>query len=163
MTAAAKAKKPLIDYDDIIEIFSNVEGMDGTALDEKCISQQSTNQSIHQWLGLRTELVQVNTMLLEGISRLTSSFDPDKTMIGEYFCSMTEYLRCYTKFVNNYDTAVALLSRYLENDNFKQFLQKLTDGGMKGLSIFSYLIMPIQRVPRYVLLLEVCSGGSGSC
>jgi hypothetical protein len=28
MTAAAKSRKPLIDYDDIIEIFSNIEGID---------------------------------------------------------------------------------------------------------------------------------------
>jgi len=51
MTAAAKAKKPLIDYDDIIEIFSNVEGMAGAALDEKCASlnNQPINRSINGW------------------------------------------------------------------------------------------------------------------
>lgn len=49
-----------------------------------------------------------------------------------------------------------MLTELEENSDFENKLKSLTDGGIKGKSIYTYLIMPIQRVPRYILLLNVC-------
>lgn len=67
---------------------------------------------------------------------------------------MAEFLRCYTQYVNNYDTAMKILEDLEKKPLFLQLLQKCTDNTeLKGLALYSYLIMPIQRPPRYELLL----------
>lgn len=77
-----------------------------------------------------------------------------QTLIGDYFLRMAEFLRCYTQYVNNYDTAMKILEDLEKKPLFLQLLQKCTDNTeVKGLALYSYLIMPIQRPPRYELLL----------
>jgi len=68
---------------------------------------------------------------------------------------MTEYLKCYTTYVNNYNNAVQILTD-LENSSeaFTAYLKTLTTSSIPGKGLYTYLIMPIQRVPRYILLLQ---------
>jgi hypothetical protein len=68
---------------------------------------------------------------------------------------MAEFLRCYTQYVNNYENAIKILEELEKKPAFVQFLQKCTNSeDLKGLNLYSYLIMPIQRPPRYELLLS---------
>jgi hypothetical protein len=68
---------------------------------------------------------------------------------------MADFLRCYTQYVNNYDNAIKLLETLEKRPAFVQLLQKCTNSEeVKGQSLYSYLIMPIQRPPRYELLLS---------
>lgn len=125
MNQHSLSRKPLITKQQINEIFANVE-----------------------------EIINYHTMLLEGLERRVSKFNT-KTCLGEFFISMTDYLRCYTNYVNNYNNSIALLTQLEENSDFANFLKSLTDSQIKGKSIYTYLIMPIQRIPRYILLLKV--------
>ena len=62
----------------------------------------------------------------------------------------------YTQYVGNHDNASEFLKR-TEKDNrrFRDFLaDNLLKAENKNLSLASYLIMPIQRIPRYKLLIE---------
>merc|ERR1712137_913474 len=118
------ARRSVLDISQVHEVFSNIE-----------------------------EIINYHTMLLEGLERRVSKFDAS-TCLGEFFISMTDYLRCYTTYVNNYNNAIATLSELEENSDFEAKLKYLTDNGIKGKSIYTYLIMPIQRVPRYILLLN---------
>jgi hypothetical protein len=62
--------------------------------------------------------------------------------------------------VNNYNNAIEILTEFEGDSEFMARLKSFTDGGVKGKSIYTYLIMPIQRVPRYILLLNVSSPNS---
>lgn len=62
----------------------------------------------------------------------------------------------YTSYCGNHDNATDLL-RKLEKENrrFRELIElTLAKPENKNLSLASYLIMPIQRIPRYVLLIS---------
>lgn len=76
--------------------------------------------------------------------------------VASVFRKYAGYLKVYTKYVNNYDNACVRVAALKKNAQFQEFLnQRRRDpscGG--GLDLMSFLIMPIQRIPRYRLLLE---------
>jgi len=66
-----------------------------------------------------------------------------------------DYLKMYTKYVSEYQTAMATMSRLSKNPAFIKFIKKQSEQpAAEGLDITSYMIMPVQRVPRYLLLLR---------
>lgn len=80
-------------------------------------------------------------------------------LVGSYMLQMVSFLRSYSLYVNNYTLAVSTLAALEEHDaKFAELLQTLrgstTDDGEPLQSLYTYLVMPIQRVPRYLLLLE---------
>jgi len=72
------------------------------------------------------------------------------------FGAQSKDLSKYTKFVNNYDVALETLRKQKQNSTFTAFAHEV-ESQKKGnrLTLSDTLIMPIQRVPRYVLLLTV--------
>jgi len=60
------------------------------------------------------------------------------------------FLKVYTGYVNNYNQAMATLEECKKNAQFKEFLN--TTKNLPGVEhdLPSYLIMPIQRIPRYL-------------
>ncbi|KAL1524027.1 hypothetical protein AB1Y20_018941 [Prymnesium parvum] len=62
----------------------------------------------------------------------------------------------YTRYVNNYDQAEKHLENLKKNDKEKhRYLEVCkTHPDANGLDVRSFLIMPVQRVPRYRMLLE---------
>lgn len=79
---------------------------------------------------------------------------------GKIFNMFAPSMKLYIDYVNNYGNTIKLINEYEKtNDNFKRFLQtnmEDVDCQLRGLTDF--LIMPIQRVPRYVLLLQQLKG-----
>ena len=60
----------------------------------------------------------------------------------------------YASYLSNYDTALKTLQEEQQkNKKFKQFLQNALSV-CQGHSIHSFLLAPVQRIPRYKLLLE---------
>jgi len=78
--------------------------------------------------------------------------------IGEIFVRQADFMKMYTNFVNNYNTSMTVLSQLREeNSNFETFLQNQNRTFRKdtqGWDLTDYLITPVQRLPRYRLLLE---------
>lgn len=74
----------------------------------------------------------------------------------ESFAQVSSYLASYQSYINGYETAAATLARLRgENSAFAKFLsQAQADPRCEGLAIDSLLIMPVQRIPRYLLLLR---------
>ncbi|PRP75654.1 hypothetical protein PROFUN_08020 [Planoprotostelium fungivorum] len=72
--------------------------------------------------------------------------------LGDIFVRMTAFLKTYVDYVNNYNNAMACVDRLKSNVEFSAWLEGSET--MVGASFKSFLIMPIQRIPRYVLLLE---------
>ncbi|KAJ6245422.1 faciogenital dysplasia protein [Anaeramoeba flamelloides] len=75
---------------------------------------------------------------------------------GHVFDGIVDFMKLYTIYVNNYQSAINAVSEQIAtNKGFRNYLEKKTyDPKCHKLRIFSLLITPIQRIPRYVLLLK---------
>jgi hypothetical protein len=74
--------------------------------------------------------------------------------IGSVFLSIGQFLKVYTQYINNYNQAASRLEECKKNKLFAQFLLDCKSLPKVELELSSYLIMPIQRIPRYQLLLD---------
>jgi len=78
----------------------------------------------------------------------------EKEDAGEVYAKYADYLKVYTPYIVNYDQACDCLAALKKNKEFQSFLAfKRNEPECGGLDISSFLIMPIQRIPRYPLLL----------
>lgn len=77
--------------------------------------------------------------------------------IGSHFETLADRLKVYETFVNNYDRALALLDSpaLQKRKAFQGFMKDaaLKASGVAYAGISHYLIMPIQRPPRFLMLL----------
>lgn len=80
----------------------------------------------------------------------------EQSSIGQAFKHLGPFLKLYSMYANNYQQALAVLQEMtLKNSEFAEFIQTqeaLPD--VMGLKINALLITPVQRIPRYKLLLE---------
>lgn len=101
-------------------------------------------------------LAGLNRNFLRDLSERLKSWDNATTQIGDIFLGFAPFFKMYTSYCGNHDTATEALKR-IEKDNrkFRELIEaNLGRPENKGLSLASYLIMPIQRIPRYKLLLD---------
>jgi hypothetical protein len=100
------------------------------------------------------------------LTKLHQRFDPftgnqDKTTlfmmnIGDLFQEIAPFLSVYISYLTNYDTCVAQIrkhkTKYPQFDQWLNQRKKLSDSN--GFDIGACLITPVQRLPRYLLLLQ---------
>lgn len=79
--------------------------------------------------------------------------------ISKPFLELAPFLKCYVDYVNNYDNSIKLLRElkaHKKDSPWNIFLlntnKRLKDKGKEPLG--SFFIMPVQRIPRYKLLLK---------
>jgi hypothetical protein len=73
--------------------------------------------------------------------------------IAKTILKFADFLRLYTIYVNNYSNAMkALTDLQQHSKKFVAFQQERRS--VFGMDLASYLIMPVQRIPRYELLLK---------
>ncbi len=79
----------------------------------------------------------------------------DTDCIGDLFVQFGPFLKMYTQFASNSEEAMRLLRDLQENNStFAAFTAEcMANPRCRGQSLDSFLIMPIQRIPRYLLLL----------
>eukprot|EP00736_Rhodelphis_marinus_P012950 Rmarinus@m.16994 len=76
------------------------------------------------------------------------------TAVGEVFLSLGEYLKVYTMYCRNHEAAQRVLQDCRERKAVRRFLTSAAeDPRCRGNDLAALLIMPVQRIPRYVLLL----------
>lgn len=75
--------------------------------------------------------------------------------IGDIFIRMADNLKCYSTYVNNYNNAIATLHEQNKNNlPFNQFMKRVqSDPDLKFEDLESFIIAPIQQLPRYIMLL----------
>eukprot|EP00026_Physarum_polycephalum_P001666 Phypoly_transcript_01668.p1 GENE.Phypoly_transcript_01668~~Phypoly_transcript_01668.p1 ORF type:complete len:434 (+),score=59.46 Phypoly_transcript_01668:1127-2428(+) len=81
------------------------------------------------------------------------------TCLGDVFVAFWDKTRAveeYKTFVTHYDNAQMFSNQLAKKiPALKKLLNELMDHReTRGLSLFSYMIQPIQRIPRYILMLE---------
>lgn len=100
------------------------------------------------------DILQMNTVLLHDLEERMESWS-DGQCIGDLFVRLAPFLRIYTAYVSNFDDASATLETCEKLPAFAAFLkERFEDPVCKGQSLRSFLILPVQRIPRYRLLLE---------
>lgn len=89
------------------------------------------------------------------LTELKKKADP----IGKIFALVTPFFKQYAEYSRNYNSSLEILKR-LKRDNaaFRNFLEKQGKDHSEHKQVLdlldSYLIRPIQRIPRYSLLLQ---------
>jgi len=96
-----------------------------------------------------------NSLLFEGISGRMRNWNAT-TKLGDIFVALTDFLpACYIEYVNHYDTAIdTLIQTRKENAAFDEFIKKQEQTKECHFQpLESFLVMPVQQIPRYVMLL----------
>lgn len=76
-------------------------------------------------------------------------------VLGDIFIQFTPNLQMYTHYVTNYNRALLCLQQCQECPRFRNFQSEIySKKGRRCLALEDLLITPIQRIPRYVLLLK---------
>ena len=68
------------------------------------------------------------------------------------FLKFVDFLRMYIPYVNGYSEGVKALTALQDNRRWQRFCSEKK--AQMGLDLTSFLIMPVQRIPRYELLLK---------
>jgi hypothetical protein len=95
------------------------------------------------------------------LSQLELRFAEDKQnkkptqTLGEIFFKFAPIFKSYASYCNNYDNVDSKIRELQKNKQFSEFLKtQRTSKPARGYDLLSLLIMPIQRIPRYNLLLK---------
>lgn len=85
-------------------------------------------------------------------------------IVGDIFTKLSssyhvDVLRIYSNYVNNFPKAIGVINKASRgSQKFRKFLQTCSSNSeCEGLDLPSFLLTPIQRLPRYVLLLRQLS------
>lgn len=78
--------------------------------------------------------------------------EPD---VSKVFLKYSPFLKIYVQYVSSYDALLKTIAKSSEVPAFQNYMrERQSNKASKGLDMTAFLIMPIQRVPRYELLLR---------
>ncbi|KAK2962122.1 putative Titin like protein [Blattamonas nauphoetae] len=99
-------------------------------------------------------ILETNKELLQSLAE--SVEENSGSTIGPVITQMAGYLNCYKPYIKNYARASSTLEQVKKkNKAFRKFLQKCSNDRLSmNFPIESFLILPVQRLPRYKMLLE---------
>jgi hypothetical protein len=110
---------------------------------------QPISRELESLISILNIIVSFNTMLQKNLK--------EGEDIGKKFLAIIPFLKTYTDYFNCYERFCAVVKiQKKDNKKFTEWLEK-TESKCRsngGLSMSMYLIMPIQRIPRYNLLLK---------
>ncbi|TRY76816.1 hypothetical protein TCAL_03502, partial [Tigriopus californicus] len=93
-------------------------------------------------------ILQVNRELLKSLECST-----DK--IGQVFLELAPYLKFYSTYAQEFQASAKLVERYCDKSkSFRQFIADQESRPEVQLKLNALLITPVQRIPRYKMLLE---------
>jgi hypothetical protein len=90
------------------------------------------------------------------LQQLVTEFNkwPGPMSVTQIFMDMAPKLRNYSTYVNNYDSAIEALATLSRSTNFREMHSEITRRPHCNLGLEMLMIMPVQRIPRYELLLK---------
>ena len=107
------------------------------------------------------EILEINSNLLNKMKKRTENknFSYETSTFADTFNELfdDENIKLqeeYQKYINNYDDSLNCLKKQKNNSRFQKFLEEILQQHHNFPSIQSYLITPIQRLPRYILMLK---------
>eukprot|EP01125_Pyxidicula_operculata_P000174 TRINITY_DN1025_c1_g1_i1.p1 TRINITY_DN1025_c1_g1~~TRINITY_DN1025_c1_g1_i1.p1 ORF type:complete len:1100 (+),score=315.01 TRINITY_DN1025_c1_g1_i1:51-3350(+) len=99
------------------------------------------------------EIISISTQFFEALLVRFSTWSSAQK-ISDVILNMIPHLKAYSTYSTGYANALSTCSRLNEkNTEFKTFVDSVGESPIcRGLVISSFLILPIQRIPRYILL-----------
>ncbi|KAJ1867807.1 hypothetical protein LPJ78_000679 [Coemansia sp. RSA 989] len=120
-----------------------------------------TRKEVRQLFANFPDIITLSKELLAQLdARLGASAEPAwdaaTGRVGDIFLRMAPFMKMYSLYLRNFRSALADISTWLgSNSAFAQFVQQTSARPeCRGLTFQSYLLLPVQRIPRYKLLLE---------
>jgi len=135
-TVGLKMTPPWLDAEEISILFSNVQSL----------------------LELNSEFLHKVQSRVHGLEEQKRT--PPLIPVADLVLSFLPFFKLYSLYVNNHERAVNFLSRTVpkrekQYEPFLQFLDRCyKDPRCKNLDLQSFLIQPVQRIPRYQLLVS---------
>mmetsp|Transcript_4542 Transcript_4542/g.11233 ORF Transcript_4542/g.11233 Transcript_4542/m.11233 type:complete len:753 (-) Transcript_4542:26-2284(-) len=100
-------------------------------------------------------IVGVNTVLLADLRQRLDNWNSDTTLLGDCLLQLTPFLKMYTEYGNQYESALTLHAKMIQNDPiYTAAIAECEQKKTTSLPLEALLIQPIQRIPRYNLLLN---------
>ena len=128
----------------VVEIY--IKPLEGLLKKSDCI----TSAELMAIFSNLQSICELNTDLLQSLE----SRKEDESL-GKIFMDIAPVLKFYSVYVNNYDLSLTTLAACRAREDFETFLKRCQeDERLKAGDISSYLIQPVQRIPRYELLLR---------
>lgn len=115
------------------------------------------NQMRETFGGLE-EILAVNEAFLDALRTRMAAWTWD-TQVADLFLPLAKELPAYSAFINRYPLAMGNYDDYVaQNPRYRAVLQGQAQARLPavGVSLLAghFFIMPVQRIPRYILLLE---------
>ncbi|KAL6055597.1 FYVE-type domain-containing protein [Balamuthia mandrillaris] len=128
------------------------------------VEQKKTNPWITQE-NIRSMFYQIT--VIRGYSSLLLSQLEDRigqhwsvdSCLGDIFVEMGDFFKVYGSYINNYNKALETFKQCKQNKKFNDCMEELRANGVrnqqfKGYTLETFLITPVQRIPRYINLLK---------
>ncbi|EFA83530.1 pleckstrin domain-containing protein [Heterostelium album PN500] len=118
-----------------------------------------TIEQVHSIFSEIVTIYNYNSHFLNSLQdRISKSTSSSTTVLGDIFISITDFLKTYTVYINNYSKSMETLERAKKNQSLVNLLDIFSQNpACDCLGLESMLIMPVQRIPRYILLLTELS------
>ena len=100
----------------------------------------------------------ISTSFLRSLEERFRSWDGARTKLGDIFLGMVPFFRVYADYSRNYDKAISYVAAQPRTAALRSFFRaqiaKAPTAALRSMDLASLLIMPVQRIPRYPLLLK---------
>ena len=101
-------------------------------------------------------LLHLNSSLLQSLERELAQSGPSQARVGKILFEFAPFFRVYMNYIDRYEDQMRAFNELCQT---KQGLEDLVEQlaqnpKCRGLALKSHLIMPIQRIPRYKMLLH---------
>lgn len=122
----------------------------------RCLSSPEASVLSNFFVAFR-DIINVNAILLDSMRERFAIWDQSQR-IGDVLKTLAPFLKTYKNYAELYEPALFAIDHYKKKEPNGTFFELLRKGEnhpvAQGVKIDSLLILPIQRVPRYVLLLK---------
>eukprot|EP01103_Thecamoeba_quadrilineata_P019690 TRINITY_DN808_c0_g1_i1.p1 TRINITY_DN808_c0_g1~~TRINITY_DN808_c0_g1_i1.p1 ORF type:complete len:863 (-),score=170.63 TRINITY_DN808_c0_g1_i1:203-2791(-) len=102
-----------------------------------------------------SQIVRVNKMLFEALCQRLNFWNNKTTLVSDLFIGLGSFLNLYLEYISNYDHSLNLYYQLMQKKSgFYTYVKRQENEDPGAIELSSYLIQPVQRIPRYVLLLK---------
>ncbi|XP_028516449.1 uncharacterized protein LOC110244411 [Exaiptasia diaphana] len=106
---------------------------------------------IHRIFSNIETLASISKEMVSKLQQRLAKWDPEKTEIGDALLEVFAYLKMFEPYFNTRKKGNEVKSKLEKsNDKFRTIVSKV----INGQTMDSLLLMPIQRIPRYEMLLK---------
>jgi FYVE/RhoGEF/PH domain-containing protein 5/6 len=113
----------------------------------------SKEQVTEVFSGVFETIVLLSRTLLSDLELRMAKWSPD-TLLGDIFIKIVDFMKVYVGYIENFDTSIRVRQELLKSKRYRALLEKCTGEPGERHDLASFLIMPVQRLPRYILLLR---------